>query len=120
MASAKDPATRLNSELRALVTKAPPLAAVLRGTLRRRYVRCGKPGCHCSKGRGHGPIAYLSVTLKGGKTKQITVAKEDYRAAAALVRNYKRLLQLIERISYINRRVLSERRIRGRKSTEPD
>ena len=28
---------------------------VLRGSLIERYKRCGKPGCKCAKGKGHGP-----------------------------------------------------------------
>lgn len=120
MVSANERAARLRGELQDLMTKAPPLAKTLRGSLRRRYVRCGKAGCRCAKGRGHGPIIYLSVTLKGGKTKQITVAKEDYEIALELVRNYKRLSQLIEKVSAINRQLLSERLIEARERAEPD
>jgi len=30
----------------------------LRGWTEVRYVRCGKPGCHCCSGPGHGPYVY--------------------------------------------------------------
>ena len=89
--------------------QAPDLAEVLRGTLRRRYVRCGKPGCHCREGRGHGPFLYLSVTLGVGRTQQITIAPEDYATARQYVRNYNRLWQVLERISAINREMLRQR-----------
>ena len=103
---------RLTKEARALASKALPLLTdVLRGTLRRRYVRCGKASCHCRKGRGHGPFIYLSVTLKGGKTQQITVAPEDYGTALRLVENYQILWRLLEKVSTINRLLLSERLI---------
>jgi hypothetical protein len=88
---------------------APEIEQVLRGTLRRRYVRCGKPGCHCRDGVGHGPIVYLSVTFAGGSTKQITIAPEDYEYAKRLVGNYQKLYAALERVSTINREILQER-----------
>lgn len=111
MNRANDKGQRLISDAQLLAAKTPLLSDVMRGTLRRRYVRCGKAGCHCQKGRGHGPIIYLSVTLKGGKTQQITIAKEDYDTALRYVQNYQRLWRLLEKISTINRQLLSERLI---------
>lgn len=26
-----------------------------------RYIKCGKKDCHCARGKGHGPYAYLLV-----------------------------------------------------------
>lgn len=26
-----------------------------------RYIKCGKKGCHCARGKGHGPYVYLLV-----------------------------------------------------------
>jgi hypothetical protein len=72
-------------------------------------VRCGKPGCHCERGQGHGPFVYLSVTLGVGRTTQITVAAEDQAAARRLVRNYARLQQAVEAISSVNRQLLQRR-----------
>ena len=89
--------------------KAPHLDEILRGTLRRRYIRCGKPGCHCRKGRGHGPFLYLSVTLGVGQTRQITIASGDYAAAWRYVRNYGRMQEVLEAISTLNRRLLQAR-----------
>ncbi len=39
--------------------------AILRGSLIERYKRCGKPGCKCADGAGHGPKYYLSVSYPG-------------------------------------------------------
>jgi hypothetical protein len=82
---------------------------VLRATLRRRYVRCGKPGCHCQEGRGHGPFIYLSTSFGVGQTRQITVAAEAHETARLYVQNYHRLWRLLERISAINWQLLQER-----------
>ena len=89
--------------------KAPPWDEILRGTLQRRYIRCGKPGCHCRKGRGHGPFLYLSVTLGVGRTRQITIAPADYAVALRYVRNYSRMQKVLEAISTLNRKLLHER-----------
>jgi hypothetical protein len=92
-----------------LTSKVPALAEVLRGTLQRRYIRCGKPGCHCNKGQGHGPFFYLSVTLGVGRVEQITVALEDIPIAQRFIGNYKKILKLIDKVSKINRKLLRQR-----------
>jgi len=33
----------------------PPLHEIIRGTISRRYMACGKPNCKCHKGEKHGP-----------------------------------------------------------------
>ena len=87
----------------------PDLSKLLRGSLVRRFVRCGKPGCRCKKGRGHGPFVYLTVTLGVGRTKQITIAPKDYETAEQFVENYARLKELIEEVSGVNRELLRAR-----------
>jgi hypothetical protein len=104
-----DALARLLVRRAAVAAQAPAVADVLRGTLRKRYVRCGKPSCHCRKGQGHGPFAYLSVALGTGRTAQITIAADDQPAARLLVRNYERLWQAIEAASAINRELLQRR-----------
>lgn len=89
--------------------QAPPLDEVLRGTLRRRYLRCGKPNCHCKKGRGHGPFLYLNVTLGVGRTRQITIAPGDWALALRYAHNYRRMQKVLETISTLNRKLLHDR-----------
>jgi hypothetical protein len=88
---------------------APRLEDVLRGTLRERYVRCGKVSCHCRDGPGHGPVSYLSVTLGRGRTVQFTIAPEDLETARQLVGNYERLWRSLEGVSAVNRELLQKR-----------
>ena len=89
--------------------KAPRVEEVLRGTLRRRFIRCGKPNCHCRRGRGHGPFVYLSVTLGVGQTRQITITPGDYAAARRYVQNYHRMQDVLEAVSTVNRKLLQDR-----------
>jgi len=93
----------------AAVQQATQLALVLRATLRRRYVRCGKSGCHCRAGRGHGPFIYLSTSHGSGRTRQITVEPRAYGTARLYVQNYQRLWRVLETISAINWALLQER-----------
>jgi hypothetical protein len=109
MSSQRIRARRLLRERQRAAEQAPPLAEVVRGTLRERYVRCGKAGCHCRKGRGHGPVRYLSVSLGAGESRQITVSAEDFELAQRYVDNYERLWKLLEQISTINRELLQQR-----------
>src|SRR3990172_3249597 len=90
---------------------APHLAEILRGTLGRRYVRCGKAGFRCQRGRGHGPVLYLSVSLGVGRTHQVTIAREAFAGAQRYVQNYARLRRVLEAISTVNRTLLQQRRL---------
>jgi hypothetical protein len=111
--------TELKARRRRATASVPDLAEVLRGTLRRRYVRCGKAGCHCQQGPGHGPFVYLSVTLGVGRSEQITIATSDVALARRFSANYARAYQVLEEVSALNRellrrRVLSDRVPAGR------
>ena len=43
-------------------------------TYRQEYRRCGKAGCHCATGAGHGPYVYR-YWAEGGKTRREYVGK---------------------------------------------
>lgn len=121
MDSATDRITQLRERLAEVVADVPDLTKVMRGTVRQRYVRCGKEGCHCQDGEGHGPIFYVSVSLGTGRTKQVTLAEETYELARRYVRNYARLREILEEVSTINRQILHEERLaRRRKPRRPD
>ena len=62
---------------------------ILRGTVLVRYIRCGKPGCHCVSGDGH-KVTYLSVSLTEGKTEQISLPKALVPEVKQWVSNYHR------------------------------
>lgn len=51
---------------------------LLRGSLIERYLRCGKPGCKCAQGEGHGPKYYLSVSFAGHRPQMDYVRQGDY------------------------------------------
>ena len=93
----------------ALLRQLPPLQAILRGSLIERYKRCGKPGCKCADGPGHGPKYYLSVSYPGLRPQMDYVPQEAYAQTAEFLANYHRVREILEAICEINRELLRRR-----------
>ncbi len=91
-----------------LLARLPDLERLLRGSLVQRYKKCGKPGCHCAGGPGHGPAFYLSVTLGPGKTRSYYIPADLRRRIAKYLRNYRSLRRLVEEIIRLNRELLEQ------------
>lgn len=86
--------------------KLPPMEAILRGSLVERYLRCGKAGCRCAGGVGHGPKHYLSVSLPGRRPEMLYVPKDLVERVRELLENHRLLKELVETISEVNRELL--------------
>jgi len=99
----------LRKRRKALLRQLPPLNAILRGSLIERYKRCGKPGCKCAEGRGHGPKYYLSVSYPGLQPQMDYVPQEYYEQTSAFIANYHRAREILEEICEINRELLQRR-----------
>jgi hypothetical protein len=106
MPKAVSPTKRLLEQRQILTSRLPSFAEIVRGSLVTRYRRCGKPTCHCVKGRGHGPAHYLVVTLKPGKTEQILLSEAMLPVARQFLDNYRRWWAALEKVSAVNRRLL--------------
>lgn len=114
-----DRAAKLRKRLRRVVAEVPDLTEVLRGSVRERYVRCGTEGCHCHTGEGHGPVYYLSVSLAGGASKQVTLTPEGYERAQRYADNYALLRSIVEEVSSINRELFRlERQAKSRQRSK--
>ena len=113
MTAPSDYSSKTSSALRrrrqSLLRKLPPLDAVLRGSLIERYKRCGKPGCKCAEGPGHGPKYYLSVSFPGERPQMDYVPQENLEATRALVANFHEVRTTLEEICEINRELLRRR-----------
>jgi hypothetical protein len=92
-----------------LLRKLPPLDAIVRGSLIERYKRCGKPGCKCAEGIGHGPKYYLSASFPGRAPQMDYVPQADVTAVGERIANYQRVREILEEISEINRELLRRR-----------
>jgi hypothetical protein len=97
----------LRRKRQALVQSLPPLLrASVRGSLIERYLRCGKPGCHCATGRGHGPKYYLSVSYSGRRPEMQYVSQEQKEEVEKLLGNFHQAWEILEKIFAINRELL--------------
>jgi hypothetical protein len=102
-------ATSLRRRRKALVRRLPPAEAILRGSLIERYKKCGKPGCRCAKGPGHGPKHYLSIS-QAGKNPQMDYVPQDYcEQVEAYLANYQSIKEILKEICDINSELLSRR-----------
>src|ERR1700710_974762 len=89
------------------LTELEPL--VLRGSLIKRYKRCGHQGCKCQQTRGHGPKYYLSISQAGARPVMDYVPEEHVRQVADSLKNFQQVRQLLEKICNINRQLLRRR-----------
>lgn len=84
----------------------PDLAEVLRGSVVKRYLHCGKSECRCHRGRGHGPYNYLLTTLAPGKTRTVLISAEQLPMVRRWVKNFGELKKGLEKIVEINTHLL--------------
>jgi uncharacterized protein DUF6788 len=103
------PSSALRRRRHRLLRQLPPLEEILRGSLIERYKRCGKPGCKCADGPGHGPKYYLSVSFPGERPRMDYVPQEAFATTRALVANYQQTRTILEEICEINRELLRRR-----------
>ena len=80
---------------------------MLRGSLITLKRKCGKPTCHCTKGKPHRCPA-LSYSLKG-KTKIITLRPADVPEVKEALRRYRQALQSLHQQTLRDIQTLSAR-----------
>ncbi|HEY7511413.1 MAG TPA: DUF6788 family protein [Vicinamibacteria bacterium] len=79
--------------------------AQLTGSLITRYGRCGKPGCACGRGAGHGPYYVLS-RRSGGKGAYEYLDAPRARAARGLVGRARAFRHGLRRLQRLNLELL--------------
>jgi hypothetical protein len=102
-------ATALRRRRAALLRRLPSLKEVLRGSLIERYKRCGKPGCKCADGPGHGPKFYLSVSIPGTRPLMEYVRQGYHEEVKELLDNYRQARLIVDEICEINLELLRRR-----------
>src|SRR5712691_755333 len=109
MQISKQTTAALRKRRQALLRQLPPLKAVLRGSLIERFKRCGKPGCKCARGPGHGPKYYLSVSQPGARPQMDYVPGEYSQQVSEYLHNFQQVRQLLEQTCNLNRELLRRR-----------
>jgi len=111
----KDESTELTTARKRLIRQMPDLATILPGSLLRRMVRCNKPGCqYCEKGKGkgHGPIWILSVSLGNRRVRQIPVPGNEEEEVGESLLAFAQAQKLLKQIAGVNLESLKERKRR--------
>jgi len=68
-----------------------------------RFLKCGRPNCHCRRGGKHGPFFYLSRCLTQRQMRTLLLKGEpQIRQARRSVAAYRQLLQTLDQLSEIN------------------
>lgn len=111
ISSRRQTSVALRRRRRQLLRHLPPLDRLLRGSLIERFKPCGKPGCKCAHGPGHGPKYYLSVSHYG-RQPQMDYIPQDYQSQASeCLANYHRLREILDEICAINHELLRRRAV---------
>jgi hypothetical protein len=103
------PSPTLRRRRTSLLRQLPAPQAILRGSLIERYKRCGKPGCKCASGPGHGPKYYLSISRSGEYPQMDYVPQGYVPQVREYLANYQRTREILEEICTINRELLRRR-----------
>ena len=68
-----------------------------------RFLKCGRPNCHCRQGEKHGPFFYLSRCLAKRQMRTLLLKGEpQIRQARRSVEAYQKALQSLDQLSEIN------------------
>jgi hypothetical protein len=111
----KDKTAQLMASREKLVQQMPGPSTVLPGSLLSRMVRCNKAGCRfCEKGKGkgHGPIWILSVSLGNRQVRQIPIPGEMKKEVEDSLRAFAQMQKLLKQIAVVNLELLKERKRR--------
>src|ERR1700682_363102 len=102
-------AAELRRRRRKLLRDMPVLDRILRGWLIERSKRCGRPGCHCAEGCGHGPKLYLSVSVSGERPQMDYVPNARCAEVRELLDNFNKAREILNEICAINTELLRRR-----------
>jgi uncharacterized protein DUF6788 len=84
----------------------PVTDELLRGSLLTRTVRNHAKSCaKCASGEGH-RMSVLTVSYPGGRTRQLSLRREQVAKVRRWLRNYQRLKEAIEAICELNHELL--------------
>lgn len=88
-------------ERQRLLSELSQLSLLIHGSYFERYSTCSRPECACHQGERHGPRAYVAGRAEG-KPRQHYIRRSQVRAVQKGVDQYRRMLEIADRISDIN------------------
>ena len=96
---------RLRARHRALLRQSTDLGLVLRGTIGKRFMPCGKAACRCKADPPllHGPY-YLWTRKVAGKTVTVRLTAEQVARCQPWTRNMRKLDRLVRALQAVGLR----------------
>jgi hypothetical protein len=101
---------QLRTRRRRLAARLSDPTVMLSGSLVSQTRRCGKPGCRCADGDGHGPYTYLSART-GGSARLRYVPAAEVSAVRRRLQRTAVFEALLEQICAINAELLARREL---------
>lgn len=78
-------------------------AEAIHASFLERFLKCGRPNCHCKKGEKHGPFFYLSRCLPKRQMRTLLLKERSQIARGRQgVDAYQQLLAQLDQLSWIN------------------
>ena len=101
-----------------LLVRLPVTGEILRGSLLQRTIRNHARGCaKCASGEGH-PLAVLTVSYPGGRTRQFSLRRRRVAEVRRWLRNYQKLKEAIEVICELNHDLLRPERASSKRRSK--
>src|SRR5260221_10969161 len=101
---------QLLARRRGMAARLGDVERVLAGWLAEQTRRCGKPGCRCAAGEGHGLYAYFTPRPAGrGRLRYVPAALTG--VVRRYLRNGEQIVQALAEISAINAELLARREL---------
>ncbi|HXN25310.1 MAG TPA: DUF6788 family protein [Candidatus Dormibacteraeota bacterium] len=88
----------------ALLRQFPVPDDLLPGSLVLNYTRCGKPSCHCAKGKGH--AAWSLVFMVGGKRHAQRIPREWVEEVQKRVQSGRKFQEAVREVLASNAQLL--------------
>ncbi len=102
-----------------LLDRLPVTGEILRGSLLQRTIRNHAKGCaKCASGEGH-PLAVLTVSYPGGRTRQFSLRRERVAEVRRWLRNYQKLKEAIEVICELNHELVRPEQAPSKRRSKP-
>ena len=96
---------RIIAARQVLLDRLPVTGELLRGSLTKRILRHRRGCATCARGDGH-PLAVLTVSYPGGRTRQISLRRAQVPEVRRWLANYQQLQEGIEAICELNHDLL--------------
>jgi len=100
-------AKKLLKERAGLLAELGALSRLLHGSWVERYSTCSRADCECRRGKRHGPRRYLVIN-EAGCQRQKYIPNAVAAAAQEGLAQYRRLQEIVDRITHVNLALMKE------------